>query len=1006
MKRDSMMLACAMMALAGSNMSAQAIDWAAVVNGNWNDSANWLGGNVPDALGEDAVLGLSGAYTVDVTNNFTHGALTISNPDATLALGSVFHTLNGDLLNNGTVLINKDGVVFNSHIAFGADAMIAGSGEIVLNGVGNSNDAQVLSNAGFTVTHASGHTIRGAGLLGGTMINNGDIIGDSVAGGLELQGTLTQGAGGNAGADGGTLQLANGSVTSGGEFVTVNGGIIEVSGSIATIGNLTNSGDLHIPGSGRFLDLNAGVLNNGTITVNPGVNVFNAHLRFTADATLSGNGDVHMFSAGDLGDAQVLVDTAVTGTIGSNQTVHGSGLLNATNGGSIVNMGTVNGDDASVGLGLAGNHVGTSGVYRSDNGTLLLRNGLILEGGTFETSGTGSITKDQNGTATIGNIINNGQMNILGSGSSIELSGTLVNNGTLTMNSDINVFNSFLRTATNVAIGGNGTIQMNTAGDIGDAQILTDDAVMMTFGENLTVAGAGLIEGKFDGVIENLGVINGNYAAAGKTPIRELRLLGNHTGNGLGVYRSDDGLLGLGNGLMLDSGTFDSSGVGIVEVADSATATVSNVTNLGEMGIRGGGSFLSLTGPMTNDGTLTINSNMNVFNAHLLFENSSAVINGTGTVRMQTQGDIGDAQMYTSGMFNGTIGSGQTVAGAGQIDGRSDGTIVNNGVIDGDDPVNELRLRGNHDGSGGGVYRSTGGVLGLSSGLVMNGGTFETASSGSVSMTTSGVAELSNMTNIGTMDLRGDGGIVELHGPLTNNGTININSNMNNFNAHIRFEADTEIDGTGTIVMSTLNQNNDAQIIATNGFVGTIGAGQTVIGDGLMVNTINMNGVLDPDGPTRAMNIDDLTFSGTSGMIADLGGLLAGEFDRVLLNSGDTINLDGALTVNLDDGYVPMFLDAWDIIDGGTVNGEFASVTYPPSPAGLEYKVIYEPSRVFVVLTCAADLTGDGQLNFLDVSAFLGFFGDGDVRGDINGDGSFNFLDVSLFLQIYSGLCG
>jgi len=42
----------------------------------------------------------------------------------------------------------------------------------------------------------------------------------------------------------------------------------------------------------------------------------------------------------------------------------------------------------------------------------------------------------------------------------------------------------------------------------------------------------------------------------------------------------------------------------------------------------------------------------------------------------------------------------------------------------------------------------------------------------------------------------------------------------------------------------------------------------------------------------------------------------------------------------------------------------------------------------------------------LDVSAFLGFFGDGDVRGDINGDGSFNFLDVSLFLQIYSGLCG
>jgi hypothetical protein len=1006
MTRKMNLSACAMVALAGSSMSAHAIDWAAVADGNWNDAINWVGSDVPNVVGDDAVLGLSGAYTVDVTNNFTHGALTISNPDVTLAMGSIFHTLNGDLLNNGTVLINKDGVVFNSHIAFGADAMIAGGGEIVLNGVGTPNDAQVISNAGFTVTHASGHTIRGAGLLAGTMVNDGNIIGDSIAGGLELQGTLTQGAGGNAGADGGTLQLGNGSVTTGGEFVTANGGIIEVSGNTATIGNLTNSGDLHIPGSGRFLDLNAGVLNNGTITINPGVNVFNAHLRFTTDATLDGNGDVHMFSAGDLNDAQVLVDTAVTGTIGSNQTVHGSGVLNATNGGSIVNMGTVNGDDASVGLGLAGNHVGTSGVYRSDNGTVLLRNGLILDGGTFETSGSGSITKDQNGTATIGNIANNGQMNILGSGSSIALSGTLVNNGTLTMNSDIQVFNAHLRTSTNVAIGGTGTIQMNTAGDIGDAQILTDDAVMLTFGENLTVAGAGLIDGKFGGVIENLGVINGNYAAVGKTPIRELRLLGNHTGNGLGVYRSDDGLLGLGGGLMLDSGTFDSSGVGIVEVVDNATATVSDVTNLGEMGIRGGGSFLSLTGPMINNGTLTINSNMNVFNAHLTFDSATAAINGTGTVRMQTQGDIGDAQMYTSGMFNGTIGSGQTVAGAGQIDGRADGTIVNNGVIDGDDPVHELRLRGNHDGSGGGVYRSTGGVLGLSSGLVMNGGTFETASGGSVSMTTNGVAQISNMTNIGTMDLRGDGGIVDLLGPLTNNGTININSNMNNFNAHIRFEADTEIDGTGTIVMSTLNQNNDAQIIATSGFVGTIGAGQTVMGDGLLVNTIHMNGVLDPDGPTRAMNIDDLTFSGTSGMIADLGGLLAGEFDRVVLNGGDTINLDGTLTVQLDDGYVPMFLDTWDIIDGGTVNGEFADHIFPPSPAGLEYKVIYESGRVFVVLTCAADLTGEGDLNFLDVSTFLGFYGAGDVRGDINGDGNFNFLDVSLFLQIFSGTCG
>ena len=141
-------------------------------------------------------------------------------------------------------------------------------------------------------------------------------------------------------------------------------------------------------------------------------------------------------------------------------------------------------------------------------------------------------------------------------------------------------------------------------------------------------------------------------------------------------------------------------------------------------------------------------------------------------------------------------------------------------------------------------------------------------------------------------------------------------------------------------------------------------------------------------------------------MVADLGGLLIGEYDRLVLGGGNTINLDGTLTVQLDGGYVPMFLDTWDIITGGPVVGEFADHVFPTAAAGLEYKAIYESNRVFVVLTCAADLTGDGQLNFLDVSAFLSFYSAADVRGDINGDGSFNFLDVSLFLQIYSGTCG
>jgi len=54
---------------------------------------------------------------------------------------------------------------------------------------------------------------------------------------------------------------------------------------------------------------------------------------------------------------------------------------------------------------------------------------------------------------------------------------------------------------------------------------------------------------------------------------------------------------------------------------------------------------------------------------------------------------------------------------------------------------------------------------------------------------------------------------------------------------------------------------------------------------------------------------------------------------------------------------------------------------------------------------CPADLTGDGDLNFFDVSAFLSAFSASDPSADFTGDGSFNFFDVSAFLTAFSAGC-
>lgn len=54
---------------------------------------------------------------------------------------------------------------------------------------------------------------------------------------------------------------------------------------------------------------------------------------------------------------------------------------------------------------------------------------------------------------------------------------------------------------------------------------------------------------------------------------------------------------------------------------------------------------------------------------------------------------------------------------------------------------------------------------------------------------------------------------------------------------------------------------------------------------------------------------------------------------------------------------------------------------------------------------CLGDFTGDGTINFFDVSAFLSLFSSEDSAADLNNDGNFNFFDVSDFLNLYTTGC-
>ncbi len=140
------------------------------------------------------------------------------------------------------------------------------------------------------------------------------------------------------------------------------------------------------------------------------------------------------------------------------------------------------------------------------------------------------------------------------------------------------------------------------------------------------------------------------------------------------------------------------------------------------------------------------------------------------------------------------------------------------------------------------------------------------------------------------------------------------------------------------------------------------------------------------------------------------------------------VQLAGTLSVNYDIFFVGSgsqvvdlsTLKPGDTAIGGTlsVDGGVATITntieftgsQPLVVDGSELgQVIFNGLATMVAVadipSCAADLNGDGSLNFLDVSAFLAAFGNQDPVADFTMDGQYNFLDVSAFLAAFGNGC-
>jgi FG-GAP repeat len=125
---------------------------------------------------------------------------------------------------------------------------------------------------------------------------------------------------------------------------------------------------------------------------------------------------------------------------------------------------------------------------------------------------------------------------------------------------------------------------------------------------------------------------------------------------------------------------------------------------------------------------------------------------------------------------------------------------------------------------------------------------------------------------------------------------------------------------------------------------------------------------------------DDTAWSGGSAYLFDAQS--GSQIDKLLASDGSAFDMFGSSIV-MDNGVVAVGAT-------GFSDSDFEGAVY-----------VFGES----IEACRVDLNGDGNLNFLDVSAFLTMFGASDSVADFVDDGQFNFLDVSEFLSAFSHGC-
>ena len=180
--------------------------------------------------------------------------------------------------------------------------------------------------------------------------------------------------------------------------------------------------------------------------------------------------------------------------------------------------------------------------------------------------------------------------------------------------------------------------------------------------------------------------------------------------------------------------------------------------------------------------------------------------------------------------------------------------------------------------------------------------------------------------------------------------------------------------------------------------------------------------------PAQRMRSAYAAIFDSAGDAIDISNNLKDGFDAVplaigqtdVVTPGDLVPADTTFRFTFTPCQLGEHMELGKMLDLGEIRFSVSSLQpasgSPKGGGGVVYPIWYSrenPIAPFLGYTptldiqvrigSPADLNGDGERDFLDISQFLSEFSSQSVGADLNGDCEFDFLDISAFLAAYTG---